>query len=80
MGWNACTFWIDRLLWWDWHACCVRHDLDYASLVPKALADERLKLCVDAILPGMGDVMWFGVAVFGGLWYAMAQAKRRAQP
>lgn len=70
---NACTLWFDRLLWWDWHACCVQHDQNYATLMPKEIADEILRGCVNLVLPGMGDVMWVGVAIFGGLWYAMAK-------
>ena len=37
------------------------------------IADEILRMCVNLVLPGMGDVMWVGVAIFGGLWYAMAK-------
>lgn len=71
-----CTLWLDRLLWWDWSGCCWVHDRDYAMLIPKAVADLRLRLCVDRVLPGMGDVMWLGVALFGGAWYAKAQAQK----
>ena len=76
---NACTLWFDRLLWWDWHACCVQHDWDYAHLVPKDVADAALGACVNAVLPGMGSIMWAGVAVFGGLWYAMAVRRGSAR-
>lgn len=72
---NACTLWFDHIGPWNWNACCVQHDADYAALVPKAIADAHLEHCVDAILPGMGLVMWLGVTAFGWLWYAMA--KRR---
>jgi len=71
-----CTLWLDRLLWWDWSACCRVHDLDYSGLVPKDVADARLGNCVNAVLRGMGDVMWAGVTVAGGLWYARARAQK----
>lgn len=69
---NACTLWFDRLWQWDWSACCVAHDHAYATLVPKAVADAALAACVNGVLPGMGDVMWWGVTLFGGLFYARA--------
>ena len=74
---NACTLWIDRLGPWNWHACCVQHDFDYGHQVAKAVADARLEHCVNAILPDMGTLMWLGVTIFGGIWYAAA---RRRQP
>lgn len=73
---NACTLWFDRLGPWNWHQCCVQHDLDYAHHIGKALADARLEQCVEAILPGMGWIMWLGVTIFGGFWYAMIKYKR----
>lgn len=72
---NACTLWFSSIGPWNWNACCQVHDHDYAIGTVKAIADARLEHCVDAILPGMGVVMWVGVAVFGGLWYAMARRK-----
>ena len=42
----------------------------------QALADAKLKACVNGVLNGMGNVMAWGVATFGGLWYAMARARR----
>jgi hypothetical protein len=69
---NACSFWFDQLGRFNWHECCVQHDIDYATLVPKAIADAHLGACVDHILPGMGALMWLGVTVFGGLWYLRA--------
>jgi len=66
---NACSFWFDQIGRFNWHQCCVQHDHDYAALVPKAIADAHLGACVDHVLPGMGDLMWLGVTLFGGLWY-----------
>lgn len=75
--WNGyCTLWFDRILWWDWSMCCAQHDFDYTVGVLKALADAKLKACVNGVLNGMGNVMAWGVATFGGLWYAMARARR----
>lgn len=71
-----CTLWLDRLLWWDWSTCCAAHDLDYALHVVKELADEKLRVCVNAVLKPMGDVMWAGVALFGGFWYGNAIRKK----
>ena len=73
---NACTLWFDRLLWWNWHDCCVAHDLGYLDHIGKAIADAQLEHCVDGVLPGMGIIMWLGVTVFGGIWY---WNKRRLQ-
>ena len=74
---NACTLWFDSLGPWNWHNCCVKHDFDYAHQVGKALADAKLEHCVDAILPGMGVVMWLGVTVFGIFWYLRARLKKQ---
>ena len=30
-------------LWWDWYACCVQHDQNYATLMPAEIADEILR-------------------------------------
>lgn len=70
---TACTLWFDSLGPWNWGACCRAHDWAYAVGVPKALADATLERCVDAVLPGMGVVMWLGVTLFGGIWYALAR-------
>ena len=75
---DYCTLWIDGLLWWNWGACCAQHDADYSLGVVKALADEKLRLCVNSVLAPMGDIMWLGVTLFGGFWYAEA-ARKRAQ-
>ena len=53
-----------------------QHDLDYLHQIGKALADARLEHCVNAILPGMGTIMFIGVTLFGALWYAAARRKR----
>lgn len=76
---DACTLWFDSLGPWNWHTCCVQHDIDYAALIGKALADARLEHCVNAVLPGMGFLMWFGVTVFGGLWYLHARMQKDDQ-
>lgn len=73
---NACTWWIDRLLWWDWSACCRAHDWAYGVGLPQALADTYLGMCVDAVLPGMGFLMWLGVSLLGWVWYALAARRR----
>ena len=73
---NACTLWFDKIGPWDWHACCVQHDLDYHNQIGKALADLKLETCVDHILPYMGDIMWFAVTLVGIFWYAAAAKKR----
>lgn len=70
---TACTLWFDSLGPWNWHACCVQHDFDYVHQIGEALANVRLERCVDAVLPGMGVVMWLGVTLFGGIWYALAR-------
>jgi len=75
---SACTLWFDRLLWWNWHQCCVAHDYAYAHQLPKALADAALAHCVNNILPGMGIVMWFGVTLFGAAWYALARKRSQS--
>ena len=72
---DACTDWIERIGPFDFKNCCVQHDLDYAHQVAKAVADARLEHCVDAILPGMGLIMWLGVTLFGALWYVAARKK-----
>jgi hypothetical protein len=68
-----CTLFPDRFLWWDWSSCCKEHDEDYfdVSSLPydkeffRQLVDEELKICVNKILPGLGDIMYLGVRVFG---------------
>lgn len=72
---DACTLWFEQFGPWNWSRCCVAHDLDYWLQVEKALADARLAHCVNNILPGMGSIMWLGVTIFGGLFYARAAAK-----
>lgn len=74
---GACTLWLDHIGPFDWRQCCAQHDHDYAVGVVKAIADAHLERCVDAVLPGMGIVMFVGVVLFGGFWYAAAQAKRQ---
>jgi len=69
---TACTLWFDHFLWWNWAQCCVQHDWDYANLVPKILADAKLGVCVNRVLPFMGDFMESFVVAFGGLWYLRA--------
>lgn len=71
-----CTLWFDRILWWDWSSCCVQHDYDYSIQVLKALADEKLRACANAVLAGMGNIMWIGVSAFGGIWYAKSRQKQ----
>jgi hypothetical protein len=68
LGWNAghCTGWFDQLLAWDWSACCLAHDQDYAIGIVKPIADYFLRTCANASLRGMGEVMWFGIAIVGG--------------
>ncbi len=67
-------------MWWDWSACCAVHDRDYALGIVKDVADDFLSICVNSVLPGMGDLMWVGlVVVFGwaSRWlYARAQTKK----
>lgn len=70
---NACSLWFDHFFIWNWHQCCVQHDLDYGAHIGKALADEKLAACVNAILPGMGTIMFIGVTLFGWLWYYRAK-------
>ena len=74
---DACNLWIERVGPFDWKQCCDQHDLDYAHQVAKAVADARLEHCVDAILPGMGTIMWLGVALFGVFWYVAARKKHQ---
>lgn len=73
---DACNLWIERLGPFDWKQCCVQHDFDYGHQVLKTIADVKLEQCVNAVLPGMGLIMWIGVTIFGGLWYVMAKRKR----
>ena len=73
---DACNLWIERIGPFDFKNCCVQHDLDYLHQIGKALADARLEHCVNAILPGMGTIMFIGVTLFGALWYAAARRKR----
>jgi hypothetical protein len=75
---GACTLWFSSIGPWSWEKCCETHDLDYGHQIAKAIADAKLEHCVDAILPGMGFVMWVGVTVFGGLWYALARRRKTA--
>jgi LPXTG-motif cell wall-anchored protein len=68
--------WFDSLGPFNWHSCCVQHDFDYGHQIGKAIADAHLEACVNAALPGMGTLMWAGVALLGGIWYAAAKRKR----
>lgn len=71
---NGCTGWIEG----NWRQCCDIHDLAYAAQLPKVLADINLQDCVAAHgHPIMGLVMWAGVTLFGGIFYAMAWWKGR---
>ena len=68
-----CTLFPDKFLWFDWSHCCEHHDEDY-SLLPddsydleffKLMADEELRVCVNKVLPVLGDLMYRGVRRFG---------------
>ena len=72
MAGDGCTLWIDGV----WRACCDAHDLAYASGVDKALADVLLRDCVSATgFPLMGWIMFLGVTLFGGFFYARHRRK-----
>lgn len=67
-----------------WAHCCRAHDLDYASQVGQALADERLWQCVASSGEGIGIlsglaamVMYAGVRLFGLYYYRKANASNR---
>lgn len=72
---NACNLWFDQLGPLNWHQCCVQHDIDYGMQIGKVLADAKLGACVNAVLPGMGSIMWLAVTIFGGFWYGAAAAR-----
>lgn len=74
---NHCTGWLDRLLWWDWSACCAVHDNDYAIGIVKPIADFFLQVCVNVVLPGMGDLMWWGLTFLFGWLSALFYARAR---
>ena len=80
---NYCTLWLDRLLWWDRSQCCAAHDADYSLGMVKPVADYFLQACANHILPGLGDVMWFGLVVLGRLisaWFYAAPADTHNRP
>lgn len=76
---------MDYCTWFPegwWSHCCAAHDADYAAQVARALADERLYLCVAAsvdqppalclaVLVAMA--MWCGVRLFGRRFYRPTQ-------
>lgn len=66
---NACSFWFDQFLWFNWNACCKAHDLAYSMGMNKEAADKALELCVNHILWPMGWIMFIGVTLFGWLFY-----------
>jgi hypothetical protein len=76
---NACSLWFDSIGPWNWHQCCVLHDQLYASgIVTKMAADAALEHCVNAILPGMGAVMFLGVSTpIGWLFWWRARLRNR---
>ena len=80
---DYCTNWFDRLqFWWinwDWSRCCYEHDVAYATLIPKGMADGALRECVFSVVgfPGIGItiLMYLGVSLFGWAYYAQAILK-----
>ncbi len=75
---NACTLWFDSLGPFNWHDCCVAHDVAYGAGVNKLLADDTLAVCVNHVLPGMGLIMLLGVSsVIGWAFYLRAWLQRR---
>jgi hypothetical protein len=59
--------------------CCEKHDIDYATNVPKMKADKDLRLCIKAKgFPFLSWVYWLGVNL-GGWWgyYFGNSSKRR---
>jgi len=83
---DHCTLWPDRILNWDWSACCLAHDKAYALGVDRLIADHVLADCVANSMGGlpyllpvvMGVVMWFGVRLFGAKFYqkSLPEAKK----
>lgn len=63
-----------------WSHCCAAHDADYAAQIGKALADERLLMCVTssggALSWAVGAIMFAGVTIFGRRFYRRAKAAR----
>jgi len=70
-----CSWWFNR---WpggrDWRHCCAAHDRDYDRFelaydraAFRLMADQELRDCVNAVLPGMGAIMYVGVRLFGAL-------------
>ena len=64
----SCTFFPDG----SWVSCCDSHDAAYSkgTTYSRKLADQRLALCVkQSGHPIIAKVMYFGVRIFGKLFY-----------
>lgn len=71
---NYCTWWFDG--WWG--QCCHLHDIAYSTGVVKSIADLALQNCVASVgAPIISWIMWIGVTLFGGFWYARAAKNRK---
>jgi lysozyme len=69
---DGCTDFIQG----NWRTCCDVHDLSYAVQLPKAVADASLAQCVaDHGHSFIAVIMWVGVTVFGGWFYARARRR-----
>jgi hypothetical protein len=65
---DGCSFWPDDFLKHSWKDYCIKHDIYYwlgGTEEDKLKADIELRDNVNAVLPGMGDVLYAGVRAGG---------------
>lgn len=71
---EPCTLWFNQWGAKNWSHCCEDHDTGYEQFdlaydrhAYRLMQDEALRECVNQELPGMGDLMFKGVRLFG--WF-----------
>lgn len=65
---DGCSLWPDSFFNYSWQDYCIEHDLKYwvgGTEEERLSADEKLRDEVNGVLPGAGDIVFFGVR-FGG--------------
>lgn len=65
---DGCTLWPDSVLGIDWQDSCIKHDISYwlgGGEDERLIADKKLRDEINAIIPGIGNIVYLGVRIGG---------------